>query len=229
MPFMRTLVHFALSPFCRKVRLALAEKRIEFELRAEKPWEQRPEFLELSPAGTVPVLIEDNGLVIPNSTVICEYLEEAYGAVPLLPKPAAERAEVRRLTQWFDEVFHRDVTVRLLYEKVHKRFATANPHPIPPDMALIREGLAAVREHLEALCRLLEVRHWLAGDMLTLADFAAAAHFSSIDYLGDIPWNQYGAAKEWYVRLKSRPSFRPLLGDMIPGMAPVRYYTNLDF
>ena len=70
---------------------------------------------------------------------------------------------------------------------------------------------------------------WLAGDALSLADIAAAAHLSAIDYLGDVPWSDHEVAKEWYARIKSRPSFRPLLTDHIPGLAPPKHYTDLDF
>jgi glutathione S-transferase len=226
---MRTLYHFPLSPFARKIRLALAEKKLDFALVLEKPWERRPEFCALNPAATVPVMVEEDGSVVPHSGIIIEYLEENYGPPHLLPKTAADRVEARRLQTWFDEVFHAEVTVPLLYEKVHKRLANARGQSATPDMHLIRDGIAALRAHLEAIGRFAEERRWLAGEALTVADLAAAAHLSCLDYLGDVPWNQYEAAKEWYVRLKSRPSFRPLLQDVIPGMPPVRHYTNLDF
>src|ERR1700674_4673525 len=99
---MRVLYHLPLSPYARKVRLVLAEKRLPFELRMEKVWERRPEDLELNPAGTGPPLIEDNSLVVADSNVICEYLEEAYPDTPLLGRTLAERVEVRRLVAWFD-------------------------------------------------------------------------------------------------------------------------------
>lgn len=222
---MRTLYHFPLSPFCRKIRLALAEKRLEFTAVIERPWERREEFLHLNPAGTVPVLVEADGSAVPDSTLIVEYLEEAYPGIALLPGTIAERVEARRLQAWFDQVFHSEVTVLLVYEKVHRRLARGSN----PDMGLIREGLDSLRAHLEALGELAERRRWLAGDQFTIADLTAAAHLSCLDYLGDIPWNQYEAAKEWYVRLKSRPAFRPLLGDLLPGLPPVKHYANLDF
>lgn len=62
---MRTLYHLPLSPFSRKVRLVLAEKRLPYDARTEKVWERRAEYLELNPAGTVPTLVEDNSLAIP--------------------------------------------------------------------------------------------------------------------------------------------------------------------
>ena len=71
--------------------------------------------------------------------------------------------------------------------------------------------------------------NWLAGDDFSLADIAAAAHISCVDYLGDVPWSDYPGAHDWYARVKSRPSFRPLLADHIPGLPPPKHYADLDF
>ena len=125
---MRTLFHLPLSPFSRKIRLVLAEKRLPFELRLEKVWERRPEYLDLNPAGTVPTLIEDSGLAIPDSGAICEYLEEAYPDTPLLGRTLAERVETRRLVAWFDGKFALEVSRNLLGEKVMKRMAGRGRH-----------------------------------------------------------------------------------------------------
>ncbi len=218
---MRYLYHLPLSPFSRKVRLVLAEKRLPFELRLEKVWERRPEYLELNPAGTVPTLVESNGLTIPDSGVICEYLEEAYPDIPLLGRTPAERIEVRRLVAWFDGKFATEVTRNLLGEKFMKRLAGRGN----PDATALRLGYAAVRHHLEYVGWLSETRKWLAGSAMSLADFAAAAHLSALDYIGDIDWAISQPAKEWYARMKSRPSFRGILSDRSPA-SPHRSITR---
>lgn len=222
---MRILYHQWLSPVCRKVRIALAEKKLDFELRLEPAWEQRPEFLALNPAGELPVLVENDGSVLADGTAICEYLEETVPEPPLLAGSAAERAEVRRLVGWFDRKFDAEVTHNLVGEKVMSRL-TRRGHP---DSAAIRAGHASIRFHLEYLSWLMERRNWLAGDRMTLADITAAAHFSCIDYLGDVPWHMYEEAKTWYARVKSRPSLRAILADAIPGLPPVETYADLDF
>ena len=222
---MRTLFHLPLSPYCRKVRLVLAEKRLPFELKIEKVWERRPEFLEHNPAATVPALLEDNGLAVPDSGVICEYLEEAYPDTPLLGNTLAERVEVRRLLAWFDRKFADEVTRNLNGEKYLKRISGIGH----PDAAALRAGYANLREHLPYLGWLAETRKWLAGSHISLADFAAAAHLSVLDFQGDVDWSVSAAAREWYARIKSRPSFRPLLADRVPGMSPPEHYANLDF
>ncbi len=169
--------------------------------------------------------MEDNGLVVPDSSVICEYLEEAYPDPCLLGRTLAERVEVRRLVAWFDSVFARDVTRKLLGEKVFKRLSGRGN----PDGTALREGYANIRPHLDYIGQLAEARTWLAGGTLSLADFAAAAHVSCLDFIGDIDWSKQPAAREWYARVKSRPCFRPLLNDRVPGMNPPEYYANLDF
>jgi glutathione S-transferase len=222
---MRVLYHMPLSPYARKVRLVLAEKRLPFELRLEKVWERRPEYLELNPAGTVPTLVEDNGLVVPDSTVICEYLDEAYPDSSLMGRTLAERIEVRRLASWFDGKFAVEVTQNLYGEKYLRRLTRRGN----PDPAAIRTGYTALRYHLDYISWLAETRKWLAGSALSLADFAAAAHLSTLDFIGELDWSIAPQAKDWYARMKSRPSFRGVLADRVPGTAPPGHYADLDF
>ena len=222
---MRMVYHLWLSPPSRKLRLALGEKKLEFDLTVEKTWERRPEFLALNPTGAVPVMVEEDGAVYADSQSICEYLDECHPEPPLLGHDPSVRAEVRRLVAWFDEKFRLEVTDNLIGEKVLKRFLGLGE----PSVDAIRAGLANVNNHLEYISWLADSRNWLAGDDLSLADLAAAAHLSCLDYLGDVPWEDHPRAKEWYAKVKSRPSFRPLLKDSIPGLAPPKHYTNLDF
>ncbi len=222
---MRTLYHLWLSPFSRKVRIALAEKSIAFVLKAEKVWDRRNEFLTLNPAGEVPVLVDDDGTVVVDSTAICEYLEEVCPEPPLIPGTAVERAEVRRVALWFDNKFYREVTQHLLDEKIMKRFLGLGA----PNSDAIRAGKANIHYHLDYVAYLAERRSWLGGDNFSIADIAAGAQLSALDYLGDVPWTEHEAAKDWYARIKSRPSFRPLLADHIPGVKPPKHYADLDF
>ncbi|GBR52840.1 glutathione S-transferase [Neokomagataea thailandica NBRC 106555] len=222
---MRTLHHLPLSPQCRLVRLALSEKRLPFDLAIERVWEQREDFLNLNPAGEVPVLVEENGLAIPGGRVICEYLDEAYPDVPLMGRTLAERVEVRRLLDWFETRFASEVTQNLLGEKVDKRLH-GRGHP---DGNALRAGYGCLRFHLDYISWLAETRSWLAGNTISIADFAAAAHLSSLDFIGDITWAKAPAAKEWYARVKSRPCFRGLLSDRMSGIMPPAHYANLDF
>ena len=224
---MRTLYHYWLCPFSRKVRLILAEKKLDFELEAERIWERRPEFMELNPAGKVPLLVDLNGTVILDSMAIAEYLDEAYPERLLIGTGLAQRAEVRRLSAWFDDKFAQEVSISLILEKILKKPLYQDNSG--PNSAVLRLIKTNIHNHLAYISWLVDRRKWLAGDEFSLADVTAAAHLSVVDYLGDVPWDKHELAKDWYVRIKSRPSFRSLLSDRLPGLLPSPHYVDLDF
>jgi len=218
------LYHVPLSPFCRKVRLTLAEKRIEVELVEERYWEPSPEFLRRNPAGKVPVLRLDDR-VMAESQAICEYLDETVPAPALMPRDADGRYEARRLCAWFDDKFHAEVTSKLVYERINKKLMGQGY----PDSKNVKSGASRIKFHLDYMAGLLDQRRWLAGDVMTLADFAAAAHLSCLDYISDVDWNRHAVVKDWYAKIKSRPCFRTLLVDQVPGYPPPAHYADLDF
>lgn len=222
---MRVLYHLSVDPGSRKVRILLSEKKLEAELKSEKVWERRKGFLRLNPAGEVPVLVEEDGTTIPDHWVIAEYLEEAYPEPSLIGAVPLDRAETRRICNWFDHKFCREVTDNLVQEKIMKRFLGLGE----PNSSAIRAGHANIHYHLEYIGWLTDRRRWLAGDDFSLADIAAASQISAVDYLGDVPWEDHTGAKDWYARVKSRPSLRPILADFIPGIVPPKHYADLDF
>ncbi len=222
---MPVLYHLPLSPFCRKVRVALGEKGLPIDLKEERAWERNRRFLSLNPAGKVPVLEMESGDVIAESQAIVEFIEEMAPEPPLLGATAIDRAETRRLIGWFDDKFCQEVTMPLYGEKVLKRQAGVGA----PDSGALRAGRQNLSQHLEYIAWLCDRRTWLAGDHFSLADIAAGAHLSVIDFLGDVPWDRFDGAKLWYQRIKSRPSFRPLLADRVTGFQPPAHYANLDF
>ncbi len=221
---MNRLYHYPLSPFSRKVRLCLAEKRIEVELVEERYWEPTPEFLRRNPAGKVPVLRMGSRMMA-DSGAICEYLEETIPEPPLMPRNAEDRYEVRRLIAWFDDKFYREVTNKLLGERVFRKVMNTGY----PDSTNVKAGARAIKDHLDYMAHLLDQRRWLAGDSLSLADFAAAAHLSCLDYISDVDWNRSDTVKDWYAKIKSRPAFRGILADNVPGFLPPSHYADLDF
>jgi len=225
------LFHHPFCPHSRFVRLLLGEYGVSADLVEENVLARREKFLELNPAGTTPVLVED-GVAISGATVIAEYLDETRGEAAsqrMLPMDARQRAEVRRLANWFHEKFFAEVSEPLVREKILKRRLPESQGGGPPDSAAIHAARANIRYHLQYTGWLLKARNWLAGDRLTLADLAAAAHLSSVDYLGDVPWSENETAKNWYARTKSRPSFRPLLAEAVAGLRPAPSYADLDF
>jgi glutathione S-transferase len=230
---MLTLFHHPICPHSRFVRLVLEEYNQPPRLVEERVWERRPEFLELNPAGTTPVLVEEGAPPVPGSAVIAEYVDEVIGTTfangRLLPLDANARIEVRRLMNWFNEKFFAEVSGPLVTERVYKRYIPADKGGGSPDTETLRAAKANIKYHLGYIGWLVRARDWLAGDSLSYADLAAAAHLSAVDYLGDVPWDADETAKNWYARIKSRPSFRTLLAEKMSGVMPSRTYADLDF
>lgn len=229
---MPTLYHHTLCPFSRRIRLAFGEIGYELELVEEKTWERRRDFLMMNPAGTLPVLIDSSDHPMAGIVAITEYVEEvatADGQRSLIPGTIHDRAEVRRLIEWFDVKFHGEVTQLLVHQKVEKRFMDPAQGGGGPNMEAVRVAKHNIRHHLEYVGYLVERRRWIAGDELSHADLAAVAHLSCVDYLGDVPWEVSGQAKDWYARVKSRPSYRPFLTETVRGIRPPDHYADLDF
>ncbi len=219
------LYHFALSPACRFVRLALAEKDISFNMAEARPWERPPELLRLNPAGEVPTLQEPGGEAICEAWAIAEYLDEMVSTPPLLGHSPQERAETRRLAGWFLHKFCAEVAHPILTERVLRRVALGGE----PNGMAIRAATANLQQHLQYVSYLVERRNWLAGSNLSLADLAAAGAISCLDYLGVVAWEQHANAKEWYMRIKSRKAMRGILSDRLANLPPASHYAELDF
>jgi len=230
---MLTLFHHPLCPHSRFVRLVLDEFGLAPRLVEERVWERREEFLALNPAGTTPVLVAEGMPPVPGAAIIAEYLDETrgekLGPQRLLPRDVGSRIEVRRLMSWFNDKFFEEVSGALVRERIYKRFMPSNQGGGPPDSETLRAARSNMRYHLAYIGWLARTRDWLAGNSLSYADLAAAAHLSAVDYLGDVPWHEDESAKTWYARIKSRPSFRALLGETMAGLPPAPSYADLDF
>lgn len=227
------VIHHPMSAGSRYVRLILGEYGQSAAFEEERAWLRRPEFMNRNPAGTLPVLLDGDGPAICGAGVIGEYLDETRGAMMrerrLMPENSTARAEVRRLVDWYLSKFELEVLDYLLHERVFKLLMTPAEGGGAPDSAVIRAGRANLKNHLKYSAWLASQRNWLAGSHLTQADLAAAAAFSVLDYLGEIAWEEEPALKDWYARVKSRPSFRPLLADKVASIPPASHYVDLDF
>ncbi len=220
------LYQFPICPFSRKVRLVLGEKGVGYELVRESPWARRDEFIDMNPAGQTPVMVDPGrGILLIDSQAIVEYFEETVDKATMISGTATGRAEIRRLTTWFDTQFFRDVTGPLLHERLVKRIAQR----ATPDARALREAMKGAVGHLDYTDYLLDHRQWLGGATMSLADLTAAAHISVADYLGGIDWKGHEQTARWYRGLKSRPSFRPLLSERMELVGPPSHYDNLDF
>ncbi|MFN4009172.1 glutathione S-transferase family protein [Pannonibacter carbonis] len=230
---MLTLYHHPFSPSARFVRLLLGEYGANFELKSVNPWERHREFLMLNPAGTVPVLVENDGPPICGPLPIMEYLDETRGYAMadrrLMPDHPDRRAETRRLVDWALRKFDDEVVGHFVRERIYKQDMPRSVGGGEPDSAILRIARANIHHHMRYFGYLAASRKWLAGDRLSFADFALAAEFSCADYLGEVPWAEEDNVKAWYARVKSRPSFRPLLAEKMLGMPPAHSYADLDF
>ena len=218
------LLHHPVSAISKKIRIIMAEKKILFVLREEEPWNLSAEMYKLNPAGELPVFIFD-GNVISGNYAITEFLEEINTDNKLITGDAKQKAEIRRLSEWFDNKFSKEVSNSLINEKIYKRFYKG----LSPDSKILKTTFNNLNFHMEYIDWLCESRNYLAGNVFSLADMSAAAQFSIIDYLGDVPWEGYKNAKLWYSKIKSRPSFKDILKDNIKGILPSKHYANLDF
>ena len=229
------LFHHPTSAASRAIRLVLGEYGVEAELHEERVWERRPEFLLMNPAGTLPVLV-DEAVVVSGAGPAAEYLDETVGPLHrearLYPETAAGRAEMRRVADWALGKLEAEVVRYTVNERVTRRLMGAQGLPGgAPDSKALRAARTNIRHHLAYLGHLAATRRWLAGDRLTYADLAAAAALSVLDYLGEVDWGdaEGNELRLWYAKLKSRPSFRPLLADRLRGIPPASHYADLDF
>jgi glutathione S-transferase len=230
---MPVLYHHPMSTASRFVRLIFSEYGVQADLIEEQIWEKRKDFLALNPAGALPVYVDDNMRALCGATIISEFVDETSGVLKrdrrLLAEDPFQRAEIRRLTEWFLNKMEQDVTRPLARERVFKLFMAHDQGGGAPDSKVLRTSRNNIRQHMRYLDWLTSSRTWLAGERMTYADLAAASAISVLDYLGEIDWNEWRQIKEWYQRIKSRPGFRPLLSDRIRGVTPVSHYADLDF
>ncbi|WP_310621613.1 glutathione S-transferase family protein [Flexibacterium corallicola] len=230
---MLTLYHHPFSPASRFIRLALAEYNVPFECKTEAPWARRQGFLMKNPAGTIPVIEENDDNPVCGANVIMEYLDETRGYAisdkRLLPDHPLTRAEVRRLVNWFLIKFEQEVIGHLVREKIYKQEMPNSQGGGQPNSDALRVARNNMVNHLRYIGYLAATRKWLAGENMSFADLAAAAMLSCADYLGEVPWAEEENVKSWYARVKSRPSFRPLLLEKMLGMPPSATYADLDF
>ncbi|MBX4335153.1 glutathione S-transferase family protein [Bartonella raoultii] len=230
---MLTLFHSPLSSTSRFIRLILGEYNVSIQLIEEHEWARRHEFLALNPAGLVPVLLAEHEVPLSGALVICEYLDETHGSLrqdnKLFPENPLDRAEVRRLNDWFLNKFENEATRHIVRERVYKREMPLSLGGGAPNSQILRNARSNISPHMNYLNWLCASRDWLVGPALSYADLAAASTISVLDFLGEIDWEQSPAAKDWYMRIKSRPSFRSLLTDRIRGIVASAHYTDLDF
>lgn len=225
---MYKLYHHPVCPFSRKVRIHLAAKKINFELIQENFWQRRKEFVALNPTSHTPVLVDmENKINICDGRAIIEYIEEKHTDTPnFIGGDIKQRAESRRLQSWFDEKFYSEVLKYILNERFFYRYFSISR---APDTEILRIARQNSEKHFRYIERILEDRKYMVDRMITVADFAAAAQISLLDYFGDVNWSYYPTMKEWYSIVKSQKMFSAILQDRLSNLRPSEWYNNLDF
>ncbi|GBD38415.1 Stringent starvation protein A [bacterium HR37] len=197
------LYDYPQCPFCRKVRITLFEKGIQYErivVDLKKKEQKKEEFLRLNPYGKVPVLV-DNGVVIYESSIINEYLDEKYPNPPLMPSTPEQRARARILIDFCESHFHVpwfNIYAELNFKPEGER-----------DLELIEKSKKELERYLRRLNTELEGRPYLLGDF-TLADISFVPRIALFDTLGIEVSPELKNVAGWIERLKSRPSYRSL-------------------
>lgn len=225
---MPILLHHPLDPSSRLLRLMLSEYGAAHDLETASPYKRDKALTDINPAATVPLILVDGLPPVIGTLASVHYVEDVLAPGPvlgLIPPVGPERSEMWRLFDWIMVKFNDEVSRYVLEEKIGKRELKQGA----PDPSALRAAKANLAEHMGYFSYLLALRDWLAGDDLSLADFALAAHLSALDYLGDVAWDDFSDIKTWFQRIKSRPAFRPLLGDRVAGTPPAKSYVDLDF
>lgn len=225
---MYRLYNHPICPFSRKVKCHLLAKEVDFEVITENFWERRKEFIAMNPAGTIPVMFDNsNGFVVCGSANIIEYIEEKHiESRNLIGDSITKKAEVRRIQNWFDDKFYHEVSKHILMERYFNRYLPGVHSPNSEVLRVARHNLSI---HLNYIRYLLETRKYLAGDMISVADYAAASQISSLDYFGDVNWQNHRDVQEWYSLIKSHRAFSEILKDKLPGINPPQWYSKIDF
>lgn len=225
---MAKFLHHSLDPASRLIRLICAEYGASLDMEQISPWKREADFMAISPAATLPVIIESGGETIVGPLACINFVEKNYAptsVATLIPDDAAMQAEMWRLLEWILFKLNDEVTRYVLDEKLGRRERGDGS----PQTAVLRAAKTNLHEHILYFDWILGSRAWAAGEEMSLADFALAAHISTLDYLGDMDWSKTGETRDFFARMKSRPSFRPLLADRLVSLPPSANYTNLDF
>ena len=218
------LYHYYLCSSSRYIRLILEEHKLSYQTQLENYWKPQNDFLELNPAGYLPVLVNEENFPIIGANACVEYIKDLELRSNFFVENYKEKAEINRLVHWFEVIFKKEVFDPIIYEKVYSRIV----ENITPNSENIRAALQNLDFHIQYFNYLLNNKNYFIKDELTYLDFLAAANFSVLDYLGLLNLKSHENIREWYLKLKSRPSFRTLLKDQIVGLNPHENYKNMD-
>jgi glutathione S-transferase len=223
--------HYPICPFSRKIRFIFADKNIPFVSVIENFWEKREKFCLINKSGEIPFLavkfsdVDKKNLLIFGQNTVFEYLNTKYGDTSYIFGNIEQQTEIRKMSEWFDQKFYNEVSKYILNERIYYW----HKYQRSPDIQLLKMARMNLEQHLLFIGEILSSQDWIAGNTFSLADITCACHLSSLDYLGEIEWQNHKIVKDWYTIIKSKPAFRDLLYDLVPGFKPSAIYRELDF
>ena len=202
-----------LSPFVRKVRFALAIKQIAHEQIPVIPFAKTDEFLALSPLGKIPVY-QDGDLIIPDSSVIIDYLENTCPDPSIYPKDAAQRAQALFLEEYADTNLGSALGTTFFQRFVRKNFFKEEPDEDLVKKSL-EETLPPIFDYLEAE---LGDRDVLVGSHFSIADIAVASPIVNMKHAkATIDASRWPNLAAFVERVHARPSFKGLIEEEMSG------------
>ena len=198
----------SLSPFVRKVRVVLAEKEIAYEHQQINPFAPPDWFLEISPLKRIPVLRDTNEPepnALPDSSVICDYLESKYPTPPLYPKTPFARAQALWFEEYADTQMMQSIGPGLFFERVVKKFMGRECDESVVAVTLA-EKLPTIFDYLEANVR---GREFLVGDSLSIGDIAIACMLVNFEHAREsLDKNRWPELSRYTAAIHARPSFQ---------------------
>lgn len=206
----------AISPFVRKVRVMLAEKGVAYQLEQVSPFNPPPEFLAISPLKRIPVL-RDTDMpepnTLPDSSIICDYLEHKYPTPALYPADPFERAKALWYEEYADSVLAQNIGRGLFFERIVKRMMRGQPDEAVCQKTLTTE-LPPLFDHME---HEIGDKPFLAGNMFSIADISTGTMIVNLVHSGEAidhkRWPKFGA---YIDRIHARPSFRAMIDEETP-------------
>ena len=207
----------SLSPFVRKVRVVLEEKSIPYTLEQISPFRAPPDFEKISPLRRIPVLRDTDwaeGMTLPDSSVIADYLENCHPVPALFPKPPFERARALWFEEYVDGGIFPLVGPSLFYERVVKKFIRGSTTNHELARQAVEEGLPPLFDYLE---RELGDRQWLAGQHYSIADISVGSMMVNYHHAGEtLDQGRWPRLAAYVARLHARPTFAALIAEEMP-------------
>lgn len=212
----------SVSPFVRKVRVVLAEKGVEYKLEQINPFTPPPEFLAISPLKRIPVLRDTEvpePNTLPDSSIICDYLEHKYPNPPVYPKGAFERARALWYEEYADSIVAQNVGAGLFFERIVKKMLRQQPDESICQKTLT-EKLPPIFDYLN---KEVAGKEFVVGNAFSIADISLGTMFVNYHHAGEtLDAGRWSDLAKYIARVHARPSFTSLINEESPGMQRLR-------